>query len=89
MNNAGTINNGRYIAELRAAIDRARGRIRYCRGELNRMDMFTNPNDVMADRPRAKLVEDLRKAEEDAGWAAAALEAAQEASKDYGPAPLR
>jgi hypothetical protein len=43
----------------------------------------------MVDRPRAKLAEDLRKAEIDAAWTAMALDAALAAGKDYGPPPVR
>jgi hypothetical protein len=40
---------------------------------MARLDRDADPADVMLDRPRAKLVEDVRKAEQDAAWAEIAL----------------
>lgn len=63
----------RRLWQLRQALDRARQRVRWARDELERHDRRADPDDIMLDRARARLVNDLRKAELDAAWAEIAL----------------
>jgi hypothetical protein len=67
------MNQLRHLDHLRVALDRARQRVTYCRAELEQFDYRAHPANIMLDRPRAWLVEDLRKAELDAAWAEIAL----------------
>ena len=61
------------IFELTRTLERTRGRVDYCRRQLERFDSRADPGDVMLARARDRLAEDLRQAEADAGWAMIAL----------------
>jgi hypothetical protein len=59
------------LTQARDAYDRARRHAEQCRQELARFD--AGAADPWNQRARDRLVRDLRRAEEDAGWAEIAL----------------